>query len=167
MSFLTGCQSLLKNKDAGPLHLMPAGFEESAHQNKSTCKAFQAKGGRTSVEADFDGDGIKDVAKIIRKKDGGQEFLYIWLSSKKYEPIILDEIGDLEALNNMSISLGQHGTSIQDACSRGNAELCDEKGPKEIQFVNDYLWYTECESAASIFYWDPHTKTIERVWYSD
>ena len=146
---------------------IPAGFEQSTYHNKSNCKLTQGKGNGTSIEGDFDGDGIKDVARIIRKKDSGQEFLYVWLSSQKMEPIILDEIGDLKALNNMSISIGSRGTSIKTACGRGYEELCEDKDPKEIIFANDFLWYNQCESAASIFYWDFHTKTFKRVWYSD
>ena len=163
-----GCKTAHKSESLKiPAFILPAGLEDISYHAKKNCKAFDANGGKTSISGDFDGDGIVDHAKIVKKKENGQEFLYVWLSSQEYKGIELDEIGDLEALNNMSLSLGKHGTQIQDACGRGNEVLCEENDPKEIVFKNDFIWYTQCEAAASIFYWNPQIKAFKRVWYSD
>ncbi len=160
-----GCNTLVKGeKLASVAFVLPNEYEEIVYKSRSNCRAFKNIGARTSVEGDFDGDGIKDSAKLVRRKAEEQEYLYVWLSSLNFKGIELDEIGPKEARNNMAISLGLRGTSMQDACATGYIELCEETGAKEVNFKNDYLWYAQCEARASVFYWEPSTKAFKRIW---
>ncbi len=146
---------------------VPEGYSEVVYTADSRCEPFEKDGKISSIEGDFDGDGIKDNAKILVKNDEKVEFLYVWLSSKNNTPMVLDTIKDKESLNNMALSLVPRGTEMQDACARGYTELCGSNNFKEAKLKNDSLSYTKCESAMSVFYWDQKEQNFQRFWYND
>ena len=162
---ISGCSLMSKTEKLVIVpFVLPPDLEEISYSAKTNCKAFDGRGSRTSVEGDFDGDGIRDIAKLVRRKAEEQEYLYVWVSSLNFKPIELDEIGAKEARNNMAIALGTRGQIMQNACAKGYVELCENDNPKEIKFAHDFLWYSQCEATASAFYWSPQTKSFKRVW---
>lgn len=140
-----------------------ATFPEIKYSVESGCFVPGGEIPAPTISGDFDGDGQIDLARLTLQASGKEAFL-VWLSSQGSKPVQLDEN---DVPGNMNISVAAKGDIIESACKRGYGDICAPDEPVEIKLAADGIWYTLCESAASVFYWNPKRRAFDRIWYSD
>ncbi|HEY3347055.1 MAG TPA: hypothetical protein VGK71_05475 [Nitrospirota bacterium] len=119
------------------------------------------------VCADFDGNGKKDDAWILIKKDSPGWGLFVFMVQKdgscnKYK---LDESVDNIYLHNMCIDEVKPG-KYETACGKGYFECLPDE-PKVLKLKNSAIDFFLYESANSFFWWESKTKSFRRTWISD
>ncbi len=124
----------------------------------------------TRAEADFNGDGIPDIAYSLKSTSFSGEALVVRLSEgTEFSWKVLDETNWGEEYPDVGLAMGvdvAKPQKLQTVCGRGYFE-CSEDEPEEIDLKLPGIWYFKLESASSIFYWDKATNEFVRVWITD
>jgi hypothetical protein len=124
--------------------------------------------------ADFNGDGIRDEAFVLKSTRFSGEALWVRLSSadKQFNWIKLDETNWGEKYPNVDLSMGidvQPPGTYPYGCFK-DAKDCnfgpDSERPK-LKLRDPSLMYFKMESAASLYFWSKTHKKFMRVWLSD
>lgn len=123
-----------------------------AHEDRSRSPTRYAR-----VDADFDGDGKKDVAVLAVSAHGHQEALLVHLSSESGWQL-LDSHDWGKAVPDGFLGMG-----IEVVAPGKHRTL--EEGPVVLRLPG--IDYFRFESANSIFYWDTKKKSFVRIWQSD
>jgi len=119
------------------------------------------------IEADFNGDGIKDHAWIlinISKKTFGV-FVFLRTGNNSYKMMILDEHKRETEKLFMGISLLEPG-QYKTACGKGYWECKDDEF-NILKLKTPGINYFAFESANSVFYWSSRKNEFMRIWMSD
>lgn len=120
-----------------------------------------------SVRADFDGDGKKDAARFLVKKDGSEYALFIsHYSDGKLIHYKHYSASQIRKIANLGISLAKPGV-YKTACAKGYGDECRADEPKEIRLEYHGIYFFTFESAASIVYWQSKNNRFEKVFISD
>jgi hypothetical protein len=117
-----------------------------------------------AVEADFDGDGQVDTAKLLINDIKNTMGLFVQLSSSA-NFIKLDETDEKGWIQVIGISRADPGYH-KTACGKGYFE-CGPGEPEVLHLENPGIDYFKIESANSFFYWDEASNSFKRVWMSD
>jgi hypothetical protein len=118
------------------------------------------------VNADFNGDGIEDEARLLVRQKGQGMALFAFVSQgKSFKEYSLDELEDAGWLEVMGIDLAKKG-KYKTACGKGYFD-CESGEPEQINLKRPAIDYFKEGSANSFFYWDDKKKAFNRVWISD
>lgn len=152
---------------------LPAGWRLPTDKESSDPAREDSRSRYTEVRADFNGDGVEDLGRMLKTRTGGSEALWVRLSQARQGPawIKLDEIprserGSADLI--MAIDAVKPGL-IAYACF-DTAPDCnfgaDAQRPK-LRLTDASLLYFRPESAASLFFWSNKHRKFMRVWLSD
>ena len=114
------------------------------------------------VRADFDGDGIKDEARLLVSTSGKDYALFIFMGSGQTIQLDTDKVSSLQGMGIAELKIGSYKT----ACAKGYWK-CEKGEPELLQISKSGISYFRSESAESAFYWSPSDKSFHRVWLSD
>lgn len=114
------------------------------------------------VQADFDGDGKIDDAKLLVSSDGEKYALFVFLGSGKTVRLTQEKTVLLQVMGIDLLQPGAHKT----ACGKGYWE-CKKGEPETLRLRTPGLLYFKSESAASVYVWSSSTKGFHQVWLSD
>jgi hypothetical protein len=119
------------------------------------------------AQADFNGDGIQDVAYIAFSNDGQKWALFANMSSTsgEFEIFKLDENGKNIPPQAMGIGIAKPG-KYKTACGKGYWN-CEPGEPTELVLHLPGIDYFHFESANSFIWWDSRSKKFVRTWMSD
>ena len=118
--------------------------------------------------ADFNGDGERDEAWILIKKDDSEWGLFVFLSTEDGEWRIIELVRYkmTEMIpQGMGIWPAPPG-SYETACGKGYYK-CDRNEPEAIKLKNPAIDFFRFQSANSFFVWDRDSDEFERIWISD
>jgi len=146
----------------------PAGWKPATKSDYSAENlSFRKNQVPNHIEADFNGDGIKDQAWILintSNKTFGV-FVFLGTGNGSYKMLMLDEHKRETKKLFMGISLlepGQHKT----ACGKGYWE-CKEDESEILKIKNPGINYFAFENANSVYYWNSCKNEFTRIWMSD
>lgn len=117
------------------------------------------------TEADFNGDGKADIARILVNDKKNKMALFIFLSNET-TALILTELEDKSWVSRMGVSkleVGEYPT----ACAKGYGRPCKEGAPSVIILSNPAINFFQLESASSAFIWEESSNSFKRIWMSD
>ena len=114
------------------------------------------------VRADFDGDGIKDEARLLVSTSGKKYALFVFMGSSHVIQLDIDEVNSLQSMGIAELKIGSYKT----ACAKGYWK-CEKGEPELLKTSTPGISYFASESAESVFYWSPSAKSFHRVWLSD
>lgn len=119
------------------------------------------------VTADFNGDGIKDEAWLLKNKKKNKYGLFIFLGSKSGDRKIfkLAEYPIREQIVSMGIVLLEPNT-YETACGKGYWD-CAPGEPEKLILEKPGIDLFQFESADSLFYWNSKKGNFKRIWLSD
>jgi hypothetical protein len=115
------------------------------------------------AQADFDGDGVVDEARLMIAGDGKTYALLVYPSSLQRQVVLEEESAPF--LDVMGISVAIPGT-YRTACGKGYWK-CEQDEPPEITLTMPGIDYFREASANSFFWWDKKTRSFKRIWISD
>jgi hypothetical protein len=146
----------------------PAGWKPATKSDYSDeYLSFRKNQVSNHIEADFNGDNIKDHAWILinsSKKTFGV-FVFLGVGNGSYKMMMLDEHKRETEKLFMGISLLEPG-QYKTACGKGYWE-CKEDETEILKLKNPGINYFAFESANSVFYWDSRKNEFMRIWMSD
>ena len=119
------------------------------------------------IEADFNGDSIRDHAWILinSSRTAYGLFLFLGIDNGSYETIQLDE-HNMETVKLFTgISLLEAG-QYQTACGKGHW-ACKKDEPEILRLSTPGINYYAFEGANSVFYWNSSNHKFIRTWLSD
>ena len=133
----------------------------------------ESSNGFTQAKADLNGDGVEDLAFVLKSTRFNGEGLWVYLSNgSAFNWVKLNETrwsGDGSgAILAMGISVEKPGV-IAYACFDG-AKVCafgDRAERPKLKLIDPAINYFKMESAASIFFWSRTHKKFMRIWISD
>ena len=114
------------------------------------------------VLADFDGDGIKDEARLLVNTSGKKYALFVFMGSGQTIKLDTEDVNLLQGMGITELKIGTYKT----ACAKGYWK-CEKGEPELLQISKPGISYFRSESAESVFYWLPSAKNFHRVWLSD
>ncbi len=119
------------------------------------------------AQADFNGDGILDVAYIALATRGKAWALFVNLNSTTSRPEIikLDEDRGETPPQTMGVSVAEPG-KYKTACGKGYWK-CERGEPAELELKLPGIDYGHFESADSFYWWDRSAENYVRTWMSD
>lgn len=119
------------------------------------------------IEADFNGDGIKDLAWILinASKNSFGVFVFLGTGDRGYKTMIIDEHKRETEKLFMGISLLEPG-QYKTACGKGHWE-CKNDESSTLDLKTPGINYFNFESANSVLYWSSRKKEFIRIWMSD
>jgi hypothetical protein len=119
------------------------------------------------TEADFNGDGEVDVARILVNDKMNKLALFVFLSSDSAsEALLLTELDDTSSARRMGVSKLEAGV-YPTACAKGYGLPCKEGEPSLISLRNPAINFFVLESASSAFVWDASSRSFTLIWMSD
>ncbi len=119
------------------------------------------------MNADLNGDGKEDEAKILVRDDNSGVGLFVFLSSNaKPEIILLDTVEDKNALSYMGIFPVKPG-EYKTALGKGYGGDWAEYEPERIVIINTGIEFFAAESSSIYFYWDKSFNKFRKTWISD
>lgn len=152
---------------------LPSGWRLPTDDELSDPLRDDSRSRHAEVRADFNGDGVNDLGRMLKSRAGG-EALWVRLSQARQGAvwIKLDEIprpsGRGRSNLIMAIDTVKPGL-IAYACF-DTAPDCnfsaDAQRPK-LRLADASLLYFRPESAASLFFWSNKHRRFMRVWLSD
>lgn len=131
----------------------------------------------TKAEGDFNGDGIRDVAYVLKSTRFSGEALWVWLSdpSGDHHWIRLNQIKwqkEYGEYGSVGLAMGvaaQAPGVVSYACF-DSAKECDFSPPAglpKLKLRDPSLVYFKPESAASLYFWSNKHSRFLQVWLSD
>ncbi len=119
-----------------------------------------------TARADFDGDGVEDMARLLINDKENKIGLFVTLESPKGSPyILLESINDKKVIKNVGIRVALPDR-YKTACGKGY-RTCKTNEPLEIQIDYSAIDLFQYEGANSFFVWDSKENTFRRIWMSD
>ena len=120
-----------------------------------------------TVRADFDGDGIQDVAQLLVNTDGTKYSLFVFSSKlRKWLQTGLAD-GPIKQLPNFGIEKVVPG-SYETACGKGYGDYtCAHGEPKTLKLLFPAIDYFYYESSDSVIFWGGKTGRFRSVLMSD
>ncbi len=117
-----------------------------------------------TVSGDFNGDGVKDEARLCVSDDGKDMGIIVWIS--KGEQFAVFILGKSEFwIDSVGIELVKPG-EYKTACGKGYFN-CGPDEPELLKIKTDAIDYIVFERANSIFFWDTEDNNFNRIWMSD
>jgi hypothetical protein len=128
----------------------------------------------TRAEGDFNGDGISDVAYVLKSTRFSGEALWVWLSEPGggHRWIRLEQIRWPKNYSSVGLAMAvaiQEPGVVTYACF-DSAKECDFRPPggrPKLKLQDASLIYFKPESAASLYFWSNKHSRFLRVWLSD
>jgi hypothetical protein len=119
------------------------------------------------VQADFNGDGIRDDAYIALSMSGRNWALFVNLNKKEGNPEVvkLDEETGETPPQRMGVGVAEPGT-YETACGKGYWD-CDKDETETLKLILPAIDFYLIESANSCFWWDKKLRRFRRTWMSD
>jgi hypothetical protein len=121
------------------------------------------------IQADFDGDGIQDVAYFALGVEGENPgwALFVNLNDRKSAPRIMKLDSNPGNIPPQSMGVyiaypGKHKT----ACGKGYWKCRDGEAP-ELDLKFPAINLRMFEGASSFFWWDQHACMFQRTWMND
>ena len=116
---------------------------------------------KNQVSADFDGNGVVDIARIMVSKIDGQLMLFVMMNEDSEDFRLLQ----LQAMTGLGIDLVAPGT-YKTTCGKGYYDCADGE-TEEVTLQRHGLSVFKWESASSILYWDDATQAFKSFTDSD
>ena len=120
----------------------------------------------TRVDGDFNGDGVADIALLLKSTAHNGQGLLIKLSNKisHHKWVVADEIEWPKKYKNVGLSMGisLSKPGVHPINCESYEENPNKKCSLEIKF--DSISYFRFASSGSIIYWDDSKDEFERVW---
>jgi hypothetical protein len=118
-----------------------------------------------TARADFNGDGVEDMARLLINDKENKIGLFLTLESRKDSPhILLESINDRKVIKNVGIRVAPPDR-YKTACGKGY-RTCKTDEPLEIQINYPAIDLFQYESSNSFFVWDGKDN-FRRIWMSD
>ena len=122
------------------------------------------------AEADFDGNGMIDIAYLFKSaRVSGEGLLVRMASPSGHNWLVLAEIDWGEEYSAVGLSMGievvEPGSYVT-VCGKGYRE-CAPGELRELLLEEPGLRYFKFESASSIFHWDTESNEFKQTWVSD
>jgi hypothetical protein len=119
------------------------------------------------IIADLNGDGTKDITRILinNKQDKWGVFVFLSNGKEGFRTIKLSESSMKMAHLNMGISILKPGVH-KTACGKGYYE-CGPNETPTITLKNPGIDYYVFESASAVFHWSEKEKKFVQTWLSD
>ena len=118
-----------------------------------------------TARADFNGDGVEDMARLLINDKENKIGLFVTLESRKNSPpILLESINDKKVIKNVGIRVAPPDR-YKTACGKGY-RTCRTDEPLEIQINYPAIDLFQYESGNSFFVWDGKDN-FRRIWVSD
>jgi hypothetical protein len=121
------------------------------------------------VEGDFNGDGVRDEARLlISKKNQPRLGLFAFVSQKDgtFKTFLLIEVSKdpsyFQALGIEKVSPGEYLT----ACGKGITD-CEPGEPDKVLLIYDGINFFKEGSASMYFYWESVTKDFKKTYIDD
>lgn len=146
----------------------PAGWKPATKSDYSDENlSFRKNQVPNHIEADFNGDGIKDHAWILinTSKKAFGVFVFLGAENGSYKMMMLDEHKRETEKIFMGISLLEPG-QYKTACGKGYWE-CKDDETEILKLNTPGINFFAFESANSVFYWNSHKNEFTRIWMSD
>jgi len=152
----------------------PTAHELSEEKLRKNSKTKYAK-----ATADFNGDGIRDQAFLVKSTKFNGEGLVLWLSERpgKFRWVVLAAIDwgtkiDWGAKSRnaplvMGIETVKPGVYEYYCIVKGNECIGKEEGRSKITLLRPALVHFKFESASSAFYWDSEIRQFITIVISD
>jgi hypothetical protein len=118
-----------------------------------------------SAHADFDGDGVGDLAELVVSDRQDLCAVRIRLSSRPGDAVIVAKERPKELVGAMGVDVLPPG-SYATACGKGYFD-CAPGEPISVTLRLPGLEYFRWASASSIFVWQRRSLQFERYWLSD
>lgn len=125
----------------------------------------------TRAIADFNGDGINDMALILRNVKSQREALWVSVATSGAAPRWI-KLAEFEAQSQSDSGMGIDlvAPGIHAYACFANSKDCDfgarETRPK-LRLRDPSIIYFKLESAASLFFWSRSKQRFMQVWLSD
>ncbi len=118
------------------------------------------------IEGDFNGDGNKDEANLLVRKNGLVVGLFAFISNgARFDAYLLDEFEEDGFFDEMGIRLARPG-QYKTACGKGYFN-CRANEVMELNLANNAIELFKYEGPSSYYFWDQHINRFHRVWVSD
>lgn len=112
------------------------------------------------VIGDFDGNGEKDVALLIKSAESDQAYLQIYLCRNRCEVIVRENYDTYNGL--LYMEQVTRGTII-----RQTEALINNNVTKSIKLKNSAIRLVTYGKSAVVYYWDAKTKEFNRMTTAD
>ncbi len=149
---------------------LPAGYKAIVFSEKDPVEwRHEDKSMYLRVEADFNGDGVIDEARILRSEDDARIALFCFLKDKdgNFTTFRLKEFDDPK-FDYSSGDKEEKAGNIPHGCWKGIWIRDLNKGePKSIELKNSAVNLFSNEGSSQYFYWDESIKDFKNVWISD
>lgn len=121
------------------------------------------------VRADFTGDGLVDEAAFLVETPVTRLVLVMLESRKDGPPTIdlIDDLGDLDALESAGIELVSPGTHPVVCDAEGDEACGPPDGKRPLTLTTPAITYFKPESASRLLYWNATTQQLDQAWTSD
>lgn len=151
---------------AGWRQALPSEVKDEARQDSPTRY--------TKAEGDFNGDGISDIAYVLKSTRFSGEALWVWLSEPRggHRWIRIEQIKWPKEYSSVGLAMAvatQEPGVLTYACF-DSAKECDFRPPEgrpKLKLRDASLVYFKPESAASLYFWSNKHSRFLRIWLSD
>lgn len=142
---------------------LPLGWREAAAEE--TVAAWRAESATRflTAQADVDGDGIRDVARLAVRSDGSGFGLFIFVCRRQgaAAAFLVREQGGLETLDRYGVERAERGV-YRAACDRRPAR-CGPNEAAAVTVVDEAFSYFDEEGGSGLFVWDAETQGLRWV----
>ncbi len=124
----------------------------------------------TRVEADFNGDGVNDVARLFKSTYFSGEGLLVYLSGENgFEWSVLEKIDWGPDYSNVSLAMGvdlAEAKNYMTACGKGQWQ-CDEYETAEFGTKLPGIWHFRMGGHKALFYWNKEKQKFDKQWITN
>lgn len=143
----------------------PPGWRQANQSELASGSAQQ-----TTLNGDFNGDGIADSAYVLKSTDFSGEGLLVHLSTgtgSQWQVLERIDWGPdyPNARLAMSIDLATAGNYLT-ACGKGQWQ-CDQYETAEFGTANPGIWYFRIGGHKALFYWNAEEQKFDKQWISN
>lgn len=148
----------------------PKGWRVPTPQELSEPEREKSPSGFSIAIGDFDGDGREDLARLLVRKDGTREGLWVH-RGKRWELLDAYETApkSVDPALAMYVATRSPGV-IAYACFDDSDAPCDfgaESTRPKLELDEPSISYYRFASAESLFFWSRKHRKFLRVWLSD
>jgi hypothetical protein len=139
-----------------------ANWQEFIRNPQEMCVSMKSTHEGLELQGDFDADGKKDIAQILKNKNSLLYGVWVTLSSQS-EPVLAKNLG--KELSGTAIRLVKPGI-YPTACGKGFWP-CKEDEIEKVHLKNATIDVVHCQSADFLLIWRPKLKKFFQMWMSD